>query len=60
MVNRTSLTVLQLNDSHAYFELHQEMFWQGGQAEYGLDVAMDNLGDRLEREVRPRPMATAV
>ncbi|CAG0931744.1 Mannosylglucosyl-3-phosphoglycerate phosphatase [Thermoflexales bacterium] len=34
MVNRTSLIVTQLNDSHAYFELHQEMFWQGGQAVY--------------------------
>ena len=34
MANRTSLTVLQLNDSHAYFDLHQEMFWQGRQAIY--------------------------
>lgn len=34
MVNRTSLNVIQLNDSHAYFDLHQEMFWQGGQAVY--------------------------
>lgn len=34
MANRTSLTVVQLNDSHAYFDLHQEMFGQGGQAVY--------------------------
>jgi len=34
MANRTSLTVIQLNDSHAYCDLHQEMFWQGGQAVY--------------------------
>jgi len=34
MANRTSLTVLQLNDSHAYFDLHQEIFWQGSQAIY--------------------------
>lgn len=34
MAHRTSLTVVQLNDSHAYFDLHQEMFWQGGQAVY--------------------------
>jgi 2',3'-cyclic-nucleotide 2'-phosphodiesterase (5'-nucleotidase family) len=34
MINKTSLTILQLNDSHAYFDLHQEMFWQGGQAVY--------------------------
>jgi cytochrome c len=30
--NRNSLTVIQLNDNHAYFDLHQEMFRQGGQA----------------------------
>jgi S-sulfosulfanyl-L-cysteine sulfohydrolase len=34
MAKRTSLTVIQLNDSHAYFDLHQELFWQGGQAVY--------------------------
>src|SRR5450830_640580 len=34
MVNGTSLTVIQMNDSHAYFDQHQEMFWQGGQAVY--------------------------
>ena len=34
MPNKTSLTVIQLNDSHAYFDLHQELFWQGGQAAY--------------------------
>ena len=34
MVNRTPLTVIQLNDSHAYFDLHQEMFWQGDKAVY--------------------------
>ncbi len=34
MADRKSLTVLQLNDSHSYCDLHQEMFWQGGQAVY--------------------------
>lgn len=34
-------------------------FWLGLQAEYDLDVTRDNLGDRIDREVRPRPMATA-
>ena len=28
-------------------------FWLGLQADYELDVAMDALGDRLEREVKP-------
>ena len=34
MAHGTSLTVVQLNDSHAYCDLHQEMFWQGGQVVY--------------------------
>ena len=34
-------------------------FWLGLQAEYDIDVAQDALGDRLEREVRPRAAATA-
>lgn len=34
MKNETTLTVIQLNDSHAYFELHQELFWQADKAVY--------------------------
>ena len=34
MANKTSLTVVQLNDSHAYFDLHQEMFWQDDHVVY--------------------------
>jgi addiction module HigA family antidote len=34
-------------------------FWLGLQAEYDLDVVMDKLGNRLEREVRPHPMTTS-
>lgn len=32
MNKKTSLTVIQMNDSHAYFNIHQEMFWgaEGG------------------------------
>ena len=32
-------------------------FWLGLQADYDLDVAEEGLGDRLEREVRPRVAA---
>jgi sulfur-oxidizing protein SoxB len=28
------LTVLQLNDSHGYFELHPELYWAGDKAVY--------------------------
>jgi S-sulfosulfanyl-L-cysteine sulfohydrolase len=30
--NRVSLTIVQMNDTHAYFDVHQEMFWQGDHA----------------------------
>ncbi len=32
-----------------------ERFWLNLQAQYDLDVERDRLGDRLEREVAPRP-----
>ena len=32
-------------------------FWMGLQTQYDLDVAEDQLGKRLEREVRPLAMA---
>lgn len=34
MENKKSLTVIQLNDSHAYFDLHQELFRQGSHTVY--------------------------
>jgi 2',3'-cyclic-nucleotide 2'-phosphodiesterase (5'-nucleotidase family) len=34
MGKRSSLSVIQLNDSHAYCDQHQELFWQGGEAVY--------------------------
>lgn len=32
--NGASLTIVQMNDSHAYFDIHQELFWQGDHAVY--------------------------
>ncbi len=34
MTSKKSLTIVQMNDTHAYFDLHQEMFWQGDHAVY--------------------------
>ena len=34
MADKRSLTIVQMNDTHAYFDMHQEMFWQGDHAEY--------------------------
>jgi S-sulfosulfanyl-L-cysteine sulfohydrolase len=32
--DKASLTIVQMNDTHAYFDLHQEMFWEGDHAVY--------------------------
>ena len=34
MAVKKLITIVQMNDTHAYFDLHQEMFWQGGHAVY--------------------------
>ncbi len=36
-----------------YFSMSPQ-FWMGLQMDYALDVAADELSDRLEREVQPR------
>ena len=43
MANKTFLSVIQLNDSHAYFDLHLEIFWQGGMRFIVLQVGMRAL-----------------
>lgn len=35
-MSRKKLTILQMNDSHAYMDLHQELFWDGNHAIYKL------------------------
>ena len=46
----TADTALRLS---RYFG-NSPQFWIGLQAEYDLDVTLDSLGNRLDREVRPR------
>ncbi len=33
-MNRTPLTLLQINDTHGYLEPHPELFWRGDEPEY--------------------------
>jgi addiction module HigA family antidote len=40
-----------------YFDMSPQ-FWMGLQMDYDLDVAADELAERLEREVRPYPLAS--
>ena len=49
----TADTALRL----ARFFGNSPRFWLNLQSSYDLDVAADALGDRLEREVRPRATA---
>jgi addiction module HigA family antidote len=41
----------------ARFFGNSPQFWMGLQSQYDLDIAQDQLGKRLEREVRPYVMA---
>ena len=41
-----------------YFGMSPQ-FWLGLQMDYDLDITADKMGSRLEREVRPRALATA-
>jgi len=52
---RHSITVDTAMRLRRYFGVLPQ-FWMGLQTEYDLDVAMDRIGERLEREVRSRPM----
>jgi addiction module HigA family antidote len=49
----TADTALRLG---RYFDTTPQ-FWLGLQADYDLDVASDDLGERLDREVRVRAIA---
>ena len=49
----TADTALRLG---RYFKMSPQ-FWLGLQMDYDLDVEVDKLGERLDREVRPYAMA---
>lgn len=44
----TQFTILQLNDSHGYLDLHPEMFWQGGMEVYGRAGGFARIATLLE------------
>lgn len=48
----TADTALRLS---RFFD-NSAQFWMGLQSQYDLDVALDQLGKRLDREVRPYAM----
>jgi 2',3'-cyclic-nucleotide 2'-phosphodiesterase (5'-nucleotidase family) len=53
MVEERSLTIIQLNDSHGYFEVHSELFWVGSREVYkgtGGYSRISTLFNRISEE----------
>ncbi|MHC1759142.1 MAG: bifunctional UDP-sugar hydrolase/5'-nucleotidase [Negativicutes bacterium] len=53
MRNKNGLTIIQINDSHAYLEMHQELFWQSKQFVYrpaGGFARMATLVNQIKTE----------
>ena len=53
------LTVLQMNDSHAYLDIHQELFWDGDHAKYQLAGGYARIATIFNqiREENPKTLA---
>lgn len=51
------LTILQMNDSHGYLDLHQELFWSGNQARYRLAGGYARIATLMQQVRRERPGA---
>ncbi len=54
------LTIVQINDSHAYLEQHQELFWRGDRAEYrpaGGHARMATVLKQIRQERPDRVLA---
>jgi len=53
MEEKFDLTILQMNDSHAYLDLHDEYFWEDGEQEYrkvGGYGRITNYFDEVRKE----------
>jgi len=49
------LTILQVNDSHGYLDLHQELFWAGSHAEYREAGGYGRIAALFEETRRENP-----
>jgi sulfur-oxidizing protein SoxB len=52
-----NLTIMQMNDSHGYLDLHQELFWAGDHAEYRKAGGYARIATLLNEARRERPGA---
>ncbi|WP_299700479.1 5'-nucleotidase C-terminal domain-containing protein [uncultured Pontibacter sp.] len=57
MKNENKLTILQLNDSHAYLEPHQEMFWEKGGQVYRQAGGFARIAGYLQQLRREQNVA---
>jgi len=55
MKSRKELTIMQMNDSHAYFELHTELFWSGNRAEYRMAGGYARIAGALAAARKENP-----
>ncbi len=55
MSGTRGLTILQMNDSHGYLDLHQEMFWAGDHGEYRKAGGHGRIATLLNEIRRERP-----
>jgi sulfur-oxidizing protein SoxB len=49
------LTIFQMNDSHAYIEEHNELFWHGDKAEYHTVGGFSRIGHLINEAKSERP-----
>jgi len=60
MGGNKEITILQLNDSHGYLEVHPELFWEGGRETYrrvGGYARISSLFNRIRQERRGAVLA---
>ncbi len=56
----TDLTILQMNDSHAYLDMHQELFWDGDHAKYEMAGGYARIATIFNQIRSENPMNTLV
>ncbi|BDZ68688.1 bifunctional metallophosphatase/5'-nucleotidase [Methanobacterium ferruginis] len=54
------LTILQMNDSHAYLDIHQELFWDGDHARYQLAGGYARIATLFNNIKEENPYETLV
>ncbi len=48
-MSKKELTILQINDTHAYMEPHYELFWSGSKAEYKIAGGFANITSMVNK-----------